>query len=439
MRFLFLFIFFLLVNLYSFGQLSAPLQQLKKYAAVNKLDDFDSTYLYFDNKVNKDLHYLFPLYVTLLNEKLAKKVNGLHGYYDNASQFFSFAGDYSAALAYAVKAYDTLPHHIADDISVYVNDSLNGITHTDARKYILEKSRSQQVVMINEAHYKPLHKAFTLSLLDEMYKQGFRYLAMEAFSNLANRSLTSINVLTGHYITEPVGAELARRALQIGYTLVSYEDTAAAKHSGSERDAIQAANIYAILEKDPAARILVHAGYGHIYEEAFTSGYIPMALAFKKISGINPLTIDQTDMTEASNFEYGRIFYDAYIKKYPVSIPSVAIKNNQPLNVLDNTGVDLVVIHPETIYKNGRPTWYSLNGSRKETAIKPTEKKMFFVQAYYESEYTGKEPGGLIPADQTYTSSENGYYYLYLQPAKYKIIFRDMNYKVLSVKDLTVN
>ena len=224
----------------------------------------------------------------------------------------------------------------------------------------------------------------------------------------------------------------------MGYTLIPYEDADASRHTGTQRDSVQAANIYSYVQKDPTAKILVHAGYGHIAEEPFGDGYIPMGLAFKKLSGIDPFTIDQTEMTEGSNFEYGRIFYDNYIKKYPLQNVSVAIQKGKPLSPLENTGIDLTIIHPKTIYKNGRATWYSLNGIRTETAIKPTERNLFMVQAYYENEYSEKRLGLIIPADQTYVAAENGYYYLYLQKGKYKLVHRDINYKPIATKDLEV-
>jgi len=242
----------------------------------------------------------------------------------------------------------------------------------------------------------------------------------------------------GHYLSEPLGAELARKAIQLGYTLVPYEDTAARKHSPTQRDSVQASNIYAVIQKDPTAKILVHAGYGHIEENAFNTGYVPMAAAFKKKSGIDPFTIDQTDMTEGSAFEYGRVFYDAFMERHPLQIASIALQKNKPFKPIENDGFDISVIHPKTIYSNGRATWYNMYGERKEVAIKPTEKNLFMVQAYYYDEYSYKKLGSLVPADQTYNYGDDGYYYIYLKPGRYKLVMRDMNYEELSTKDLDV-
>jgi hypothetical protein len=62
------------------------------------------------------------------------------------------------------------------------------------------------------------------------------------------------------------------------------------------------------------------------------------------------------------------------------------------------------------------------------------------VQAYYWDEFLFDSMGlaQVIPADQTYTSLENGYMSLYLRPGKYRIIVRDVTYKVVGTRDREV-
>ncbi len=293
--------------------------------------------------------------------------------------------------------------------------------------------------MINEAHNKPLHRAFVISLLADLYKKGFRYLAMEMLNNYSNHTLTDLTALTGHYSTEPVAGELVRTALKIGYTLVSYEDTLAGIHTPSQRDSVQAENIYSVARTDTSAKILVLASYGHIAERSPVADYVPMAMAFKKISGIDPLTIDQTEMTEESNIEYGRILYRAYTQKFSIPSPSVAMLNNEPLNITNNPDYDLAIIHPPTLYRDGRPTWLALDGLRKPLYIKPAVKNTFFIQAFYQKELNGKGPDEMIPADQTYIPANNENYLLYLRKGKYIIVFRDIEYNILGHLNIEVN
>jgi len=154
---------------------------------------------------------------------------------------------------------------------------------------------------------------------------------------------------------------------------------------------------------------------------------------------MDPLTIDQTEMTEGSNSDYGRTLYEGYIKKYHINSTVVPIRKNEPLHFLDEKLFDVYVIHPPTKYSNGRPVWLSMNGIKKEVPVQPVYQTLFMVQAYYDNEYNNKYLGRLIPADQTYVSSDNGFYYIYLTKGKYRLVYRDMEYKILGTKAITVD
>lgn len=413
-----------------------PFKQIRNYTTHQLPNHFDSSLTYLTNRLGVEIHYLYPLYQAIGWEERLKKQLGEKNYYDNFSQFLAFAGDYTMASEYASKSFDPLPDSIRRAISEDVND-LKNVQAASAHDAIIDNSQYYQVMMINEDRAKPVHRAFTYSLLQDLYKKGFRYLAMEALNNLSNHSVDSLNVFTGFYTNEPVAGELVRKALETGYKLISYEDTLAFQHSNSQRDSIQAANIYAVIKKDPAAKILVHAGYGHVAEEN-TDSYYPMGYWFKKISGIDPFTIEQTGMTEGSNFEYGKIYYQYFTGKFTISEPSVIFQNKRPFNPFQVKGFDLLVTHPPTKYQQGRPAWLTLSGERQPVLIQPTEKDLFLVQAYYEKEYQQGFTRFIIPADQTYTANSDGYYCLFLRKGKYKIVLRDITYKILSVKDLEV-
>ncbi|HMH31483.1 MAG TPA: hypothetical protein VK543_00545, partial [Puia sp.] len=351
----------------------------------------------------------------------------------------SFTQDYGSALYYQDITYTTPVDEVAKRQIAKILSGYKNLQHVDARRYISFAARNTQVIMINEAHNKPLHRAFVVTLLDDLYKKGYRYLAMEMLNNYTNHDLEKLTPLTGHYCAEPVAGELIRTALSIGYHLVSYEDTMALMHSPSQRDSIQAQNIYKVIEADSTARILVLAGNAHIAEKNLTAEYIPMAMTFKKISGIDPLTIDQTDMTEESNFGYGKYFYDSYVQQFSLSSPSIALADDQPINVTGSTLYDLVVIHPRTTYRDARPVWLSLGGRRQPLYVKSPNKSTFLVQAYYQLESFGAKPPQVIPADQTYIPSKNGNYLLYLKRGKYILIFRDIEYKILNTQHIEVN
>jgi hypothetical protein len=260
---------------------------------------------------------------------------------------------------------------------------------------------------------------------------------METFNEFQNASLKQVNVLTGHYTCEPIGGELVRKAISLGFTLIAYEDSNYS-HTVNQREYTQADNIYKVLIKDPAAKILVHAGDKHIEEGAASEDRIPMAAYFKIVSGIDPLTIDQTFLTEQSTSEYGSAVYNYYTKKNAFVTPIAILKNEQTKDIFDFSLCDIYIMHPPTKYRNGRPTWNAMNGLKQETAIQPIYQTLFFVQAFYEKEYQEKIVGKLVPADQTYITAPDGYYYLYLHKGRYQLVYRDMQYKILGTKVLVV-
>lgn len=425
----------------SFSQEVFPaVQRLKDYCRATAPTGYSPRLNILTLTPKNNLHYLFPLYHAFRDEKKFRDIYSDKGYYDEMSQYFAFAADYETALQYLVKSYDSLDETTIRKIN-RTAAGLKNIQHVEARRYIHLEAKTRRVIMINEAYAKPVHRAFTLSLLSDLYRQGFRYLAMEMLNNFSSQSLGRVNMHTGYYAAEPVAGELIRTALSIGYTLVSYEDTAAGVHTANQRDSIQAANIYAILQKDTAAKILVHASFAHISKKPGPGGYIPMALAFRRMSGVDPLTIDQTDMTEESNIAYGRAIYQAYLLKFPLTEPSIALIDNVPVNVTDKDLYDLCVIHPPTIYKDGRPTWLNLGGLRQPTIIKPPVPGVYLVQAYYLNEFVNNDNTAwqLVPADQSYITNGKENYMLYLKKGKYKVFFRDINYQILHTLVVEVN
>jgi len=424
------------------AQIAPPnsnLASLQYYVTKENPKSFDTGYTDLHFVIGNNLNYLYPLYQLLGDSKKFYKEFSEPVYYDLLSQSVSFVGDYAAALEYqkmadTTRLTDVEYRQIAKSIQ-----QLKNIKNADARRFITFIAANYKVIMLNEATNKPLHRAFALSLLDVLYNRGFRYLAMEMLNPLPDHELTKLTYQTGHFAAEPVAGELIRHALDLGFKLVAYEDPLSDNHTPTERDSIQALNIAKILKDDPEAKIFVYASYGHIAEKSTTPDFIPMGMAFKRITGIDPLTIDQTDMTEESNFSFGKAFYDTYVEKFPLTTPSIPLDNDEPVNVTGTTLYDLTVIHPKTTYYFTRPTWLALSNRRQPVSIKPKNKETFLVQAYYEFESFGTKPGQVVPADQTYFSYGKGTYTLYLRRGLYILIFRDKQYKTLYTQHLEVN
>ncbi|MCU0354937.1 MAG: hypothetical protein MUD08_14550 [Cytophagales bacterium] len=286
-----------------------------------------------------------------------------------AATFFSFIGDCRNAHTYFDKGND-LPGKMNSE------DSLRFLRMkpASARNYIIERSKTEQVVMINEAHHVPQHRVFTLSLLQAMYDNGFRYFGAETLSNLGGildpnpmdslRKRGYPTLETGYYTVEPQYGELIRAAVKIGFKVFAYE---AYKPVPKEREIGQARNIQKVLLDDPKARILVHCGYAHINEDSLGGVWgKAMAGRFREFTGINPLTINQQTLTERSRPEMENPYY----RMMSLTEPSVFL--NEKGDVFAGykgedgvTAYDIRVAHPRTKYVNGRPDWLQMNGQRK--------------------------------------------------------------------------
>lgn len=413
------------------------LDQIKKYTELVAPAKKDSLQMNLTNRIGNDIHYLYPIYQAIAWEKRFKKLLGDNAYNDYFAQFLAMAGDYQSAQTYAQKKYLPLSAAQKRDIKNYV-DELDGLQSINAKSFIIGASMNAKVIMINELFHQPMHRAFVYSLLKDLYDNGFRYLAMETLTNKTGYVIDEVNIFSGEHTAEPVGGELVRKALTLGFTLVPYEDTAAGKHTPNVRDSIEAVNLYNAIKKDSTAKMLVLTGFGRNNNEALVEGQRTMAMVFKSISNINPVTIDQVAISDGSYFESGEAFYTAFTKKFVITEPSVMLLDKKPANLLGLPGISIAVVHPPANYVNNRPTWLALDGERKETPIQPSEKGLFMVQAYHEEEYREDILGQIIPADQTYIAANNGYYSLYLKPGKYKVVLRDISYRRLAVKDVTV-
>lgn len=266
--------------------------------------------------------------------------------YTGAAWAYSFIGEYQKGL----EAFDKSGN--PEPISPPPTNALSGYTATDANSYIVEKAKSEKVVIINEAHHQPRHRVFSQSLLEGLYKNGYRYLGVET---LAEDSVINVRkwplVSDGYYSREPQFGNFLRSALRIGFKVFAYE----AFNDPEGREIGQAKNIMRVLKSDPSAKIFIHCGFGHVLEDTLSGGDLRMAGALKKLSGIDPLTIDQVDWTEYSDKSYE----SPYFQSAQVGYSAVFVNtNNKPYGTRkDSSAVDMKVAHMRTDYVKNRPKW----------------------------------------------------------------------------------
>jgi hypothetical protein len=225
-----------------------------------------------------------------------------------------------------------------------------------AKKIILDSAKNKKVIMLNEGHHLTPHRIFTLDLLSDLKKLGFTHLGVEALAALSepdsilNRRGYPVQ-RSGIYLKDPHFANMIRIAINLGFKVFKYESSAT-NGNLKLREYNQALNIAKIIKQDTNARIVIHAGWGHIREDTTLYGGL-MAYQFKKITGIDPFTINQARMNEQSSPLFENIIYQQFAD---IESPSVLI-NKKKKNLYTDSITDCILFHPKTRYKSNRPSW----------------------------------------------------------------------------------
>jgi hypothetical protein len=307
------------------------------------------------------------------------------------------AGNHAAALAF----WDSLSAPVDS-----VGTLPAGVHATNALAYLGAMADTARILMINERHQAASDRLLTLELLPLLREKGFRYFAAETL----NPKDTDLNSRaypvdkSGVYM-EPVFAAVVREARRLGYILVPYECTKEQREAKDDltpqerRDHAEAQNLYqAIFKADPAAKVLVHAGFSHILEKQ-TEQWHPMALYLRDFTGIDAVTVDQTRLSERSAEGYEHPDYRAALAAGLLDHGPVVLldSENRPCLPAD-FAVDVQVLTPPTTYAHGRPDWMSLGGLRKavEAAVPECRDRWCFVEAC-----VAGEPAEASPLDGT--------------------------------------
>ncbi|HEU4452704.1 MAG TPA: hypothetical protein VFR81_06565 [Longimicrobium sp.] len=280
--------------------------------------------------------------------------------------------------------------------------ALEGYSAAGAVEAVARLAGDARVVMINEAHHVPQHRAFTLELLRELRRQGFTWFAAETLSELdaGLQERGYPTAASGPYIGEPVYGDLVRTALRLGFRVVAYESPGGI----DERERGQAARLVErTLAVDPRARVVVHAGYDHV-ARAVSPGSPPrMAMRFAEMTGITPLSVDQVRMTEHSAPVLEDPLYRALDGEGRLPRATVFVNAARRGWSADPARFDVMVFHPRTRDELGRPQWLRMNGVRQPYAI-PAElcaaSRPCLVEARHAAE--GEDA---VPVDRVYLAA----------------------------------
>lgn len=315
----------------------------------------------------------------------------------------------------------------------------------DAIAEIVARARKTRVVILNEDHGTPRSRAFGLEVARALRPVGYDVLAAETFNNdpddaksaammadLAKRG--HVQRFSGYYTKDPVFADFVRQSLALGYRPVAYESTIYTppkdvEDSIARREKLQAEYLVSrVLKRDPKAKLFVYVGYSHAAEAPLpsTSEKEPprlwMANRLKTLTGIDPLTIEQTSVAEHPSFG-GTAAYDL-IADQATGRSIVPYLAGKPLVFGQYSGaVDLQVVHPRTRYVAGRQDWRARMGGQPTPIPGDLLPKSGtrLIQAYIVDE--GEDT---VPVDQVLVTAGTKPPVLFLPAKKVRFVTKDV-------------
>lgn len=335
----------------------------------------------------------------------------------------------------------------------------------DAAEVVTRLAAHRRVVMVNEAHHDAHTRQLTLELLPRLRALGFNYFAAEALAGKDHDLMRRGYPIKGsgtEYLHEPLYGDIVREAVRLGFTVVSYD---AQGSSVQARETGQAESLYQkVLAKDPGARLFIHAGYAHIDKAKGRLGNVsPMAMELQRLSGIEPLSIDQTQFREQIPSEpdaYTKLVdtfkpdgptvllnradghpwsahpqqYDVNVILPPTGMGAVESGYMQPSTIVHNTNRPLGML--TRVVNAQRPEWLTLKDQRYPFAINTGLCKIT-TPCVIDAHYIG-EPDNAPAADRYALLLPDTVGKLYLRPGSYRLRAWDIRGRTLSERTIKV-
>ncbi len=336
------------------------------------------------------------------------------------AQFHVISGDVigAEALAYASMAQDTAEPARSIDCDAY--------RRIPAVSAILDVARSARVVMINEGHHVSMHRAFSATLLEGLREMGFNAFGAETFppgvSDQVEQYRTSVIEL-GPYSVEPVFGELVRRAITMEYALFPYEWTTEQRLAVADpslaravREQSQAANLQRYLMARPGTRAFIHAGGGHVRKDVPDDGLPMMAYRFKRLSGIDPVSINQVGGTPSPALKWQNPLYRGVERCDMIDEAIVLVAEDG--SYLAHEGYDMTVFFPHVSYSDSRPDWMQTMLGRRSYQLRlAADEERSLVRAFGE-----RDPPNAVAVDQMLVPPAQDRVVLALSPGRYRLL-----------------
>ena len=362
------------------------------------------------------------------------------------SWYQSFVGDYVGAHdSYSIRqlpASDDAPSPLG-----------GGWKPHPAIETIATLAKGRKAIFFNEAHNVPLTRTLTIQLLARLREDGYTHFAAETLystdTGLQQRGYPVAD--SGFYTMEPICAEMVRTALELGFKVVAYETEE--EGNGDVRENAQAKNLRdRVFRDDPDARLVVNAGYAHIQENGRYLGGRSMAQHFRKLTGIDPLTIEQTMLIEHPPGTENHPYYHAVVDKLQPREPIVFTHRSGDTWSLKAKAYDVSVFFPVEVVREGRPTWADLGGMRQPYSINGTLCQGQFpclVEAIPFDEGSDAIPSDRVvldpmqgsdnPDDRLFHNIVEVRGLMYLKPGRYRLASQNAEGRVISRRDVKID
>jgi hypothetical protein len=289
----------------------------------------------------------------------------------------AFAGDTEGAIA-AFDAQRPAGAAPLPDTAARAGE-LADVRAEDAIEAIVAQARTRRVVVLNEAHHVPMHRAFAMRLAAALRRIGYTYLACETFSEglPASRQVTTA---TGFFTREPTFANFVNAALEDGWKLVPY-DVVTPPKPGQDwmdnvraREQAEADNLVArIFARDKDARVFIYVGYSHAFKSVpgATGDVDWMAERLRRATGLDILSVDQTEFYAHPDRAAEHPLYAGLLAAFPEPAPFVlrAPDGRYAVPGLAQGRVDMQVIYPRYAAHDGRPDWLRTLAGRSPRPI----------------------------------------------------------------------
>lgn len=336
----------------------------------------------------------------------------------------------------------------------------------DAAGLVAEMAVGHRIVMVNEAHHDAHTRQLSIELLEKLKTQGFTYFAAEALGNDAGKMAARgypIFSDGSEYLHEPIYGELVRQAIRLGYKIVPYDSSSSDAATREHDQAVTLAR--EVFEKDPNAKLFVHAGYAHIDKGVGRLGTLhPMAMQLAAITGLTSVSVDQTQFREQIPSVEGP--YQTLINAFKPDGPTVLVNRKtgrawsaspsqyDATVILPPSGMGAVesgYLRPWAFVTNNnrnqnmwtrvvnaqRPEWLKLDGLRRPYSISSTLCKTTLPCVVEARLYS--ESSEAVPMDRyTFTQPETSTR-LFLQPGKYRLVSWGQEGSELSSKEVEIS